>query len=101
MNGTERIVELKIEIADEEETQRFYESNAYVPFEKKILQDVEKFNEILYNNGRASFAQRDINKSNSARVEIKVRKDILDHFRKALERRNSLLNEIRELEKQK
>jgi len=101
MNDSERLVELKSELAYEEATVQFFESGAFLPFEKKVKADVETFQEILYNKGRASYAQRDINKENAARVELRIRRELLEHFYGALARRNDLLVEIRELEKPK
>lgn len=93
----EELARLKQEMEEEKANVEFLQTGAFNALEKTLLRDIEKNLNVLYNNGKPAISEEEVNSANSAKVEIRVRKEFLRRMTESPSRLQLLSEDYEEL----
>lgn len=96
----ELLEDLKLQLAEEDAFCKILDDPKIInALEKRLQKEVCIFLEVLYNDGKALVRQSELNRVNTARVEVKIRRQFLEDIYKSRERYHRILQDIKNHEK--
>lgn len=96
----ESLIELQLELEEEKANVAFLSSGSFLALEKRLKREIERFLEVIYNQGKPEFTEEEMKKVNAARVEVSVRRDFLKRIYESPERVVIVERDIQEIKQQ-